>query len=331
MATADECREFTQAEGTLPIEAMGTFAVIDQPNPFNRAADAGEDDAWISSLLPMPSSSSSSPMKRSSIPLYADDDYKQAYQKISILSTEPLSNEEWTARRFQRERQARSHRQLYHERNQAVQQYYRSDQRGLEDRPQDVPNNVPNNSATNHDSQRHPRTRRHLAPISTLLHRERLIDRSRTAVSNTLRFLGSFSRNNRDGASWSEEAPPPTWVGRGGIEDIYRPNRGGLDSITGIRVRRTRTLNEAQALYGVDESDDDTAYWTTGTAMETVFESDDSSCFSETEDAESVLSTEEHQIDNEFLEWNYCTETQHFDEVPAFPHDPFLQFNSTIR
>mmetsp|Transcript_9362 Transcript_9362/g.22167 ORF Transcript_9362/g.22167 Transcript_9362/m.22167 type:complete len:328 (-) Transcript_9362:26-1009(-) len=325
MVTTDENHEFTQAESTWTIDAMDTFAIIDQQsNPF-KFDNRGEDDAWISSLLPMTStalsSSSSSPMKicrKKDTSLHANDEYKQAYQKISVLSTEHLSNEEWTARRLQRERKARSHRQVSRERNQPVQQYYRSDQRGLEDSWSVARNNSLVQELLLSQGEGYPHRNHNVS------YRESLIDRSRSAVSNTIRFLGSLSRNNREAAPRSHATTSPTWVGRGGTGDSNRPDRTGLESMTGISSRRRRRT-EIRALYDDDESDDDTAYWTTGTAMES-----NSSFRSEPEEVESVPSTEEHQMDNvvqnEFLEWNYCPEAQQGDQVPAFPHDPFVQF-----
>ncbi|CAJ1954350.1 unnamed protein product [Cylindrotheca closterium] len=356
ITTTDE-RESTQVESTWSLDAMGNFAVEDRSkNPFfARHHNSGEDDAWVSLLLPLPSTLSSSPSlplkisRNKDISLYAHDNYKQAYQNISILSTEQLSNEEWTARRFQREQNARFPGQISTEQNLPVQQYYRSDQSGIEGSLSATRNfsveqelllsqrrPEPTQSPTREE---YPRARPHRLPISTIFHRESLIDRSRTAVSSMTRFLvGSFlSINNLEPASRSEATTSPAWVGRDGIEDYNGTDRAGLDSMAGIGVRRSRQ-SEIQAFYGDDDSDDDTAYWTTGTAMETIYDSD-SSNDAETEELESAPAAEErHQIENdaawssggdEFLEWNYCTEAQQGVKIePTFPHDPFVQFNS---
>lgn len=352
MMNASEINDSKESESTWPIDVMDTFA-IDPSNPFGRD-DHTEEDAWISSLLPVPSTISSSPQLKSShnqeVSLYTYIYYKEAYQNLSFFSTEPLSNEEWTARRVQRERISKSRRQISPEYNRPVQQYYRSDQTAIESswsfaRDRSVLEHellqshvVTNNRAANPNNQEYssriadeyPSTRSRVVPLSALFHQESLIDGYRNAVSNTFRFLGSLSRNSREANSGSEATASPTWVESGnGTEHTIRPSHAGLDSMALISGERRRT--EVQPFYYNDESDDDTAYWTTGTAVETIYDSD-SSYYSESKEVDNVLAMEEDEMqssaihDDDFLEWHF-TGTQQGNDTPTLSHYPYVQFN----
>jgi len=318
-------------ESEWSLDAVGAFSK-DKTMSFNGDSAALSDDLWISSLLPASPTPKSNRRKnriKKDISLSTGDQYKQVYQSISILSTEPLTNEEWTARRLDRERMTRAMRQVSNERNRRDlhegQQYFRSDQGDIDTQDHEMlmPQDIPDDTVQNRDGRRPRHYHR------GIIHRESVINRSRMAVSSAFRFIGSLSRL-AEASSTSEAVLSPAFVGRGDISGTNGVDRG-VDSFAGIRSRR-RDRPAIQALDGDDESDDGTAFWSTGTAMETVVESV-SSCGT-SDEVEGVPSNEENQIienmvftEDEFVDWNHYTEAQKDGETPAFPHDPFVQFN----
>jgi len=340
MAT-DEFVDFTIADKEWSINYIGEFAA-DRANPFDDRFTKSQNDSWVCDLLPMPSVSSTVPIinDKKKDPLHSDDHYKTTYQEESKMSTEPLSNEEWTARRLCKERKIKSLKQATHDQNHGQQSNLGGltlCPRELEDSWSTAQNSSydqemllfqepPSNSVANGSGQRYQASSSAI-PISRLLQGEYLIHRSRAAVANIFRFVGARSRNSPEAPPRSEAISSPAWVGRG---DMSGSGRNDLDILTGILTRSMGVQPREASFESDGDDDEDTAYWTTGTAMESIIESESSCSFKA--DDESVLSEEENGLvevavfGDEHLEWSCIPQAQKDSESPALPHDPFVQF-----
>lgn len=347
------------------IDAIGEFAA-DRENPFDpdtKKNPGDDDDSWICTLLPMPSVLPTVPTvaEKEKVQSHKDYHYKIRYREVPKTSTGPLSNDEWTVRRLCKERKIKSAKKSIDDRNRGQRSeieslaFYPREQdeirlTGLScSDDQEIllfkePPGAGDDSVAERSDQRYRATSSGI-PSPIILQRGYLIHRSRSAFASAFRFVqGAQSRN-----SSAEQAPPrseatssPAWlVGLGDVSGASGSESNNLGIFAGIFDRISIQRQPRQASFESvdgDDVDEDAAYsWTTGTAMESVIESE-SACSSKTDD-DIAPSEEENMLEEGVAAMMFLEDEEHVkrrrcmipearkdsEESFAFPHDPFLQ------